>query len=375
MCLAVYYGQGAGSLSSLCADDTIDAIPLAFLNKFFSDGGKPEIDMSGICGASNSFPGTRLANCQILAEDIKACQAKGKIVTLSLGGGGASTGFSSDSQAEAFADTIWDLLLGGKSDTRPFGTAVLDGIDLDIEDGTPAGYAAFVNKLRSKAKGDSKKYYFTAAPQCVFPDAHLGGVLDAVGFDAVYVQAYGSDSWNFDTWDKWAKNTSPNKNIKVYIGAPASAAAGGGYIGVDVLSKIAAETAAKYSSFGGIMLWDASQAKANGGFDKQIKSALKSGGSGSGSTDPPPPPPPTADPSTSGPQDPMTVTPAPGDPKATTPSTNTGSCAGVDPWGAGTAYTANQQVSYSGHTWTAQWETTGDTPGGLSTLLHSININ
>lgn len=44
-----------------------------------------------------------------------------------MGGATGSVGFSSDSQAEAFADTVWDLFLGGSSSTRPFGSAVLDG--------------------------------------------------------------------------------------------------------------------------------------------------------------------------------------------------------------------------------------------------------
>jgi chitinase len=61
--------------------------------------------------------------------------------------------------------------------------------------------------------------------------------------------------------ETWAKTKSPNKNIKVYIGAPASSsAAGSGYVDITTLGKIAKETRAKYSSFGGIMLWDASQA-------------------------------------------------------------------------------------------------------------------
>lgn len=33
----------------------------------------------------------------------------------------------SDDNAEEFAETVWDLFLGGWSDTRPFGDAVLDG--------------------------------------------------------------------------------------------------------------------------------------------------------------------------------------------------------------------------------------------------------
>jgi chitinase len=76
---------------------------------------------------NSTFPGTGLANCQGLAPEIKACQAKGKIVTLSLGGASSGVGFQSDSQASTFADTLWNLFLGGSSSTRPFGDAVLDG--------------------------------------------------------------------------------------------------------------------------------------------------------------------------------------------------------------------------------------------------------
>ena len=48
-------------------------------------------------------------------------------MTISLGGDGASNLFSSDSQASQFADKLWNLFLGGASDTRPFGNVVLDG--------------------------------------------------------------------------------------------------------------------------------------------------------------------------------------------------------------------------------------------------------
>lgn len=51
----------------------------------------------------------------------------GKLLTLSLGGAGGAYGFSSDAQGVQFADTVWNLFLGGSSSTRPFGDAVLDG--------------------------------------------------------------------------------------------------------------------------------------------------------------------------------------------------------------------------------------------------------
>ena len=77
-----------------------------------------------------TFPGTDLPNCSALAPDIELCQSQGKIVTISLGGATGSVGFSSDSQAETFADTVWNLFLGGTNASRPFGSAVLDGFVL-----------------------------------------------------------------------------------------------------------------------------------------------------------------------------------------------------------------------------------------------------
>ena len=106
---------------------------------------------------------------------------------------------TSDDQAETFAQSIWDNFLGGTSSTRPFGDAILDGVDLDIEGGSPLYWDVFVTKLRSLAASDSSKsYYVTAAPQCPFPDAWLGTALNAVAFDAVYVQFYNNGGCNVD---------------------------------------------------------------------------------------------------------------------------------------------------------------------------------
>ena len=61
--------------------------------------------------------------------------------------------------------------------------------------------------------------------------------------------------------DNWAHTVSPNPNVKVYIGAPASTtAAGSGYVDASTITTIIQQTKAQYSSFGGVMLWDASQA-------------------------------------------------------------------------------------------------------------------
>jgi chitinase len=436
--LAVYWGQNSygathtdtanfqKTLSYYCQDDSIDVIPIAFLDVYFGTGGMPDINLSNICNPTDSgvFPGTGLAKCQFLEADIKACQAKGKIITLSLGGATGGGSFSSDSQARQFADTIWNLFLGGSSSTRPFGNTALDGVDLDIEGGT-SSYVPFVEQLRSHFNGASKKYYVTAAPQCVFPDAALGNTLNNAYFDAIYVQFYNNpcglqtypnaQTWNFGNWDYWARNVSPNKNIKVYIGAPAAQlAAGSGYVSLQQLQTIAQGTRKAFPSFGGVMFWDASQAYANGRYDAGTKAFLKNGGScgggfiypacsapawsasgnypagsqvsyngyiwqakwyasgtpngldatgswvpisacGGTSTTPPPTSTTTTTTTTSTPPTTTTTTTKP-----------PAGCSGVAAWSSSIAYTGGQQVSYGGHLWQAKWWTQADTPGGAA---------
>ncbi|KAK0480304.1 glycoside hydrolase family 18 protein [Armillaria novae-zelandiae] len=389
--VAVYYGQNSyGATSSVqslwqqnlafyCQDDTIDTFPLAFLTVFFGTDNLPEINLASTCNSVDNsvFSGTSLANCQFMASDIKTCQAAGKVITLSLGGATGAATFSSDSQAEEFAQTIWDLFLGGSSSTRPFGDAVLDGIDLDIEGGGSTGFVAFVNKIRSLSSGASKKYYVTAAPQCVFPDAYLGSVLNSAEFDAIYVQFYNNwcglqnyanaNAWNFATWDNWAKNTSPNPNVKVYIGAPASStAAGSGYVDAATLANIATQTRNQYSSFGGVMFWDASQAYANNRIDAAIKSALTGGTvTTTSTTTKTSTTKTTTTTSTTTPPTTTTTTTT----SATTTTTSSGgstSCNGVAAWSSTTTYVGGNQVIYNGQLWTASWWTYNDTPGGAA---------
>lgn len=421
--VAVYWGQNSyGAVNSAdtgnwqkplafyCQDDAIDVFPLAFLNVFFGPGGEPSLNLANTCNPTDNatFPGTNLPICTSVGTDIKTCQAKGKIVTLSLGGATGSVGFTGDSQAESFADTIWNLFLGGSSSTRPFGDAVLDGVDLDIEGGTSTGYAAFINRIQSHASGASKKYYITGAPQCVYPDASLGGVLNAAKFDAIYVQFYNNpcglqnfnqaSNWDFGIWDNWARTISPNPNVKVYIGAPASSsAAGTGYQSISTLQNIATQMRKAFPSFGGVMLWDASQAYANNRYDLAIKNTLTADG-GTGFTFPACSAPAfvsgtaytagskvsyngyiweakwwsSSTPSANSNGDWSAISacagPATGSSSSSSsaPSGTSGSpsCSGVAAWSSSTVYTGGQQVSYGGHLWTAKWWTEGDTPGG-----------
>ncbi|ORX90045.1 chitinase, partial [Basidiobolus meristosporus CBS 931.73] len=281
---AAYWGQNSFGISSTdraqwekplrgyCEDDAVDVINLSFLN-VFNSGSKtpPQINLSFHC-ASATFPGTALVNCPDIGNDIAYCQSKGKKVFMSLGGATGSYGFQGDADAALFARTLWDLLLGGSSDMRPFGTAKLDGIDLDIEGGSSRGYSALVKTLRELyAQDSSKKYYISGAPQCPFPDMFLGAALNEAWFDMVFVQFYNNhcaasnpSNFNFGDWHTWATTKSVNKDVKVYLGIPGSpSSAGSGYIPANQVNQIVNDIRKKYSSFGGVMAWDASTSDMN----------------------------------------------------------------------------------------------------------------
>jgi len=217
--------------------------------------------------------------------DIQTCQAAGKKILLSLGGAAGSYGFTSDSQAESFADELWNLFGGGSSSARPFGDVIIDGFDLDIEGGSTTGYAAFINQMRTHYASDtSKTYYISGAPQCPIPDAYLNPALTTAHFDFIFVQFYNNyctlpvsvdgelivggvnyyvegqtTNFNFADWDTFAKTQSYNPNVKVFLGVPAAqSAAGTGYVDIETLGSAAQDLQSTYSSFGGIMMWYAS---------------------------------------------------------------------------------------------------------------------
>ncbi|KAG9321213.1 hypothetical protein KVV02_002125 [Mortierella alpina] len=290
------YGASGGDmrlwqkpLADYCQNsDGEDVLVLAFLHVFNSaQRGLPRMDLSNQCNPTSVFPGTSLLHCPQTGAGVKLCQSKGKAVILSLGGAAGAYGFSDDAEAKDFAHMIWNLFLGGSSTTRPLDDAVLDGVDLDIEGGSTAGYTAFVSELRSLYATDPKKqYYISAAPQCPFPDAYLGVTLQSAWVDMVFVQYYnnfcgtqsfGSPNFNFEQWDTWAKTVSVNKAVKIYLGVPASrTAANAGYVAPERLHAIMDAVRCKYSSFGGVMMWDVSQAYSNldsGGTQYSIQAA------------------------------------------------------------------------------------------------------
>ncbi|CAM9800758.1 unnamed protein product, partial [Phaeothamnion confervicola] len=225
-----------------------------------------------------------------IATDIAFCQSKGVKILLSIGGatGSASQSVNAGSAVTA-ADNIWNQYLGGSSANRPFGTAVLDGIDLDIEnaDTGNTAWSTFVGRLRTKfATTPARKYYVAAAPQCPLPDAALGPngglALSASQVDLIFIQFYNNfcsvegGSYNMGAWMSAMVGTA-SANAKLFVGVPASPqAAGSGYItNVATLNaRINSDAAAYGSRFGGVMTWDAGLAGVNGAYWDSVRANM-----------------------------------------------------------------------------------------------------
>ncbi|CAO3619760.1 unnamed protein product [Cunninghamella blakesleeana] len=303
--LVQYWGQNSASksknglaaqkpLSYYCQDDTQDILIISFVH-IFGLGDTFSYDISNAGDKCDGMLGsTLLLNCKnTMEKDIQYCQKRNKKIFLSLGGAAGAYGLSTPSDGKKWANIIWDTFGNGKSKTRPFGKAVVDGFDLDIEAGESKGYTSFVDTMRKLYQSDkSKQYYISGAPQCAFPDAWLGDALNNAWFDYVFIQFYNnycgvqSDQFNYDTWDQWAKKTSKNKNVQLFVGIPGSpSAAGSGYIPYKKVVSIYQKLKSK-KSFGGFMMWDVSQSYDNTevkpNFAKAVAKAI-GGGKGSAS--------------------------------------------------------------------------------------------
>ncbi|OJJ53915.1 hypothetical protein ASPSYDRAFT_98891, partial [Aspergillus sydowii CBS 593.65] len=320
--VVVYWGQDSYQasggdiaqkrLGDYCDDSNIDVIVMAFLMTINGQGGAPEVDFGSTSKDCDTFNGTNLKNCPEIGEDITKCQSKDKTIILSIGGATYSEGgFKSDKAAEDGANLVWSTFGPDKGDSkihRPFGKAVVDGFDFDFE-AAVTHMGKFATKLRSLADADkSKKYYLTAAPQCPFPDAADKDILNtnsSAAVDAVFVQFYNNfcgvnaytpdetkdkaakanetgsrtaaQGFNFDVWDKWALQESKNKDVRVFLGVPANkCAASTGYLPIESLEPVI-QYSKGFESFGGVMMWDVSQAYANKGFLDGVKKALGKG--------------------------------------------------------------------------------------------------
>ncbi|CAJ1953004.1 unnamed protein product [Sphenostylis stenocarpa] len=253
--IAVYWGQngGEGTLADTCNTQNFQFVNIAFLSTF-GNGQTPQLNLAGHCDPLNN-------GCTGLSSDITTCQNGGVKVLLSLGGSAGSYSLNSAAEATQLATYLWNNFLGGQSDSRPLGDAILDGIDFDIESGGGEHWDELVKALNDLSS--QRKVYLSAAPQCIIPDQHLNSAIQTGLFDYVWVQFYNNPSCQYssgntndliNSWNQWI--TVPA--TQVFMGLPASEAAApsGGFIPSDVLISQVLPQIKQSSKYGGIMLWD-----------------------------------------------------------------------------------------------------------------------
>ncbi|XP_057951101.1 acidic endochitinase-like [Malania oleifera] len=263
--IATYWGQNTdeGTLADACNTGNYQFVNLAFLN-VFGNNKAPSLNLAGHCDqASNT--------CTMFSSQIKACQAKGIKVLLSLGGQLGDYSLSSADDANTVANYLWNSFLGGQSTSRPFGDAVLDGIDFDIETGTGQHW----DELARALKGFGQSVLLAAAPQCPFPDTNLTSAIGTGLFDYVWVQFYNNGQCQYaannasnllSRWSQWASIPA----AQVFLGVPAAAEAApsGGFIPADVLTSQILPSIKSSAKYGGVMVW-------NKFYDNDYSSSIK----------------------------------------------------------------------------------------------------
>jgi len=278
--VVAYWGQGSGGdppLRSVCDNSAYDAIIISFITTI------------------GNYRTPHLSSDNFQGSDIDYCHGRGKTMMISIGGGGTSVSFVSVDDAENAATQIWNLFLGG-SGNRPYGNTIFDGIDLDVESGSPRYWPQFTNKLKNYFNGDNRKqYYLSAAPQCPFSDAQMGpdgkvwngqpisgSTITAGWLDFVNVQFYNNPGcevnkagFNMNTWSRaLTSNVSRNRNMKIMVGIPGSpSAAGSGYIDPN---SIPVSSLRGFGNFAGVMFWDVQAAQSNNNFEGRVKNRLNS---------------------------------------------------------------------------------------------------
>lgn len=248
--ITVYWGQTAseGSLRKACESNLYSTVILSFLTRF--GGGRYKLDLTGHPWGA-------------VGPDVKYCQSRNVLVLLAIGGGFGDYSLASKADAKAVADHIWDVYLGGRSkQTRPFGDAVLDGVDFDIEHGGSKHYDDLARYLKAYSNKGKKKVWVTAAPQCPFPDRMLGQALRTGLFDRVHVQFYNNPACSYRASNKeaftraWTTWTSSLPRSSVYLGLPAAPrAAGSGYVPPATLVAKVLPIVRRSRNYGGVMLW------------------------------------------------------------------------------------------------------------------------
>jgi chitinase len=284
----LYWGQNGGGLeedndlSAYCTTSVgVDIIILAFLYEYGNGNTTPGGGFGVTCTVSSG----NAEDCTDVASAITTCQENGIKVFVSLGGASGGYSLTSEAEAEAIGQYLWEAY-GNPTSTsvsRPFGDVIINGFDFDIENADGSEYYQYlISTLRSNFADDTENtYYISGAPQCPIPEPNMGVIIQESEFDYLWVQFYNNNN-DFDNntyescalgipdtapfnYDQWASflTTTASSSAELFIGVPAGPlGANGGtagevyYATPDQLATIVSDTRGN-STFGGVMMWSA----------------------------------------------------------------------------------------------------------------------
>jgi chitinase len=248
--VAVYWGRNKdeGSLREACGTGRYTTVIISFLAAF--GHGTYRLDLSG-------HP---LAD---VGDDIKHCKSKGVLVLLAIGGQGGEYSLPTPQSAADLADYLWTGFLAGSRAgvSRPFGDALVDGVDFFIDQGGREHYDELVRRLYAY-----NRYYrasgvtLTATPRCGYPDHRLDAALATGLFSRIHVRLFGEDrqcAWSpRESWEKWAAAYPRSRVFVGVVASPNAEAVAAGYIPPwDLYSRVL-QFAQKQRNYGGLMIWN-----------------------------------------------------------------------------------------------------------------------
>jgi chitinase len=258
--LTVFWGRNKdeGSLRETCDTGTYNTVIVSFLSVF--GHGSYSADLSG-------------HDASAVGADVKHCQtARNVTVLLSVGGDGGRYSLPTATAARDLADHLWHAYLGGgrRGVRRPFGDAVLDGVDLYVDRGGSANYDALARRLAGYnryggEKAKAKAVLLTATPRCM-GDGGEGGVDAALAtglFRRIHVRFYNDTACSFrsedrrffyGSWLGWAERFPA---AKIHVGLPAAPdAASDGWVEPTAVAMEVMPLVQDTANYGGVMLWN-----------------------------------------------------------------------------------------------------------------------
>ncbi|OKL58538.1 Endochitinase 2 [Talaromyces atroroseus] len=282
----LYWGQNGGGVEENNDPGTycngtagVDILILSFLYQYGNGVTVPGGLFGQTCQVLSNTGSAQ--GCDEVAAAVTTCQENGIQVFLSVGGSLGGYSLSSIEEAEAIGQYLWDAYGNGvnSSVTRPFGDAIVNGWDFDIENPDGSEYYPYlISTLRSNFETDKENtYYISGAPQCPIPEPNMGTMIEDSVFDYLWVQFYnnnnytypcalginGDAAFNYDEWESFIATTNSSA-AELFVGVPASPLGANGlesgsvyYATPEQLLPIIESVSSNYSNFGGIMMWAA----------------------------------------------------------------------------------------------------------------------